>query len=302
MRTVLTAAAALVLACLLAVAGPQAASAMPLHVEIDGAASVTLEVESSDSVQQVKQRIEDQTGIPAGDQELLAGGLRLTDGRTLGDYDLQPGDAVTLVVAPAWTDTGLATPVLDEPYDDAVAASGGSMAYSISNGQLPDGLLLDGATGALSGTPTTPGSYAFTVSATNPAGTIAYEASGEIAPAAPTTTPPTSTPPATSPPGTAPPTAPPATSTPPGATRPGDTTTPTDAPDADATATADASAPGDPGASETGSTDAGGQNRDGALDGTGGAPWSTAGAIAAAIAAIVFGTGSVLWFRRGRTR
>lgn len=50
------------------------------------------------------------------------------------------------------------------------SASGGGMAYAVATGALPPGLTL-ASNGSLSGTPTTAGSYTFTVSATNSQGT-----------------------------------------------------------------------------------------------------------------------------------
>jgi hypothetical protein len=46
-----------------------------------------------------------------------------------------------------------------------------TIAYSVSSGSLPPGTSLNPATGEYSGTPTTAGSYSFTISATNSAGT-----------------------------------------------------------------------------------------------------------------------------------
>ena len=52
-------------------------------------------------------------------------------------------------------------------YDETISASGGvaPYAYSVTSGTLPNGLTLDGATGQIAGTPTTPGLFSFTIQA-----------------------------------------------------------------------------------------------------------------------------------------
>lgn len=84
--------------------------------------------------------------------------------------------------APTWSDDELAELVIGEPFDDGVAATGSApITYAISAGTLPDGLSLDTATGAITGTPTTEGTYDFTVSATNVAATITVQFTGTLA-------------------------------------------------------------------------------------------------------------------------
>ncbi len=58
------------------------------------------------------------------------------------------------------------------PYSQTVSASGGTSPYtfSISSGSLPTNLLLNGATGAITGTPTTVGTFTFTITATDATG------------------------------------------------------------------------------------------------------------------------------------
>jgi hypothetical protein len=55
------------------------------------------------------------------------------------------------------------------PYNQTVTASGGTSPYvfSLSSGTLPTGLSLNGATGAITGTPTTAGTFTFTITATD---------------------------------------------------------------------------------------------------------------------------------------
>ena len=58
------------------------------------------------------------------------------------------------------------------PYSQTVSASGGTapFTFSISSGALPTGLILNGATGAITGTPTTVGTFTFTITATDATG------------------------------------------------------------------------------------------------------------------------------------
>ena len=73
-----------------------------------------------------------------------------------------------------------------EAYSQTLTADGTEpVAWSISSGNLPDGLKLDGNTGEISGTPTADGTAKFTVKATNSAGSNTKELSITIAKAAP---------------------------------------------------------------------------------------------------------------------
>ena len=55
------------------------------------------------------------------------------------------------------------------PYTTTITATGGTPPYtfSVSSGDLPDGLTLNATTGVISGTPTTPGAFPFTVTVTD---------------------------------------------------------------------------------------------------------------------------------------
>lgn len=70
-------------------------------------------------------------------------------------------------VAPTITTTGLPTSYLDTAYSQVIQYTGSTSTFSIDS--APAGLSLSSG-GVLSGTPTTPGNYSFTITATNSAG------------------------------------------------------------------------------------------------------------------------------------
>ncbi|CAE6427680.1 unnamed protein product [Rhizoctonia solani] len=60
---------------------------------------IELDIELEDKISRIKEKVEEQSGVPPPQQRLIFGGRQMADDKTAKEYSITPGSVLHLVLA-----------------------------------------------------------------------------------------------------------------------------------------------------------------------------------------------------------
>jgi len=162
--------------------GAQPALAFQLDIHPPTGRNWYIDVESSDTIADVKQKIADRSGWPVEVTCIVFANKALLDARTLSEYNIPAGVTFpwfTLPVAARWSITP-DEPLLGGAVNNALETAPEPASFDVVDGALPAGVTLDPDTGVVAGTFTEAGPFSATLRATNLCGAAEVTWAGTV--------------------------------------------------------------------------------------------------------------------------
>jgi len=162
--------------------GAQPALAFQLDIHPPTGRNWNIDVESSETIADVKQKIADRSGWPIEFTCIVYANKALLNERTLSEYNIPPGATFpwfTLPVAASWSITP-DEPLLGGAVNNALETAPEPATFDVVAGALPAGVTLDPDTGLVAGTFTEAGAFSATLRATNACGTAEVTWAGTV--------------------------------------------------------------------------------------------------------------------------
>lgn len=103
---------------------PVQVSAMQIFVKTESGTTVALEVENADTIESVKQKIQDKEGVEVAKQKLIFDGIQLEDHRTLQDYNILKEAIVYLIIGNLYTKYNIGDTIWYNPVTAKVCTKG----------------------------------------------------------------------------------------------------------------------------------------------------------------------------------
>ena len=86
---------------------------MKLYVQTITGMTFTVDLDSSDTIETLREKVAEQSNIATAQQKLMYQGIVLADGRTLKDYYIQPSSTILISFA-YFSDTDVSVPSLSD--------------------------------------------------------------------------------------------------------------------------------------------------------------------------------------------
>jgi len=160
---------------------------VPVTIEPHAYDSFPLDLSAGELVESVKTKIEAEIGQPPANQCLLHENVLMLDGNTIDQYGIVPAyplpaysiDEFDIPIVAGWAVTP-EDAFIGNAVENAPVTWPAGTNFTVKSGALPDGVTLDAATGAVSGTFATPGAFNVTIEIETICGNAEIVWSGDV--------------------------------------------------------------------------------------------------------------------------